>query len=158
MQLTRSRKMKKLLILLITVVFGFAAFSQTTPTEVTPDAYLTDASYTYVWGTTADTLTNADTLNFVYRMKGYEAPDLTIKLYSDFVSGTAGGTLTVYSSIDGVNYAAVDSITVSALTEDGMDTEVISITDYMYPYLKFEYLQTGTAVTIPRAYLYAKFN
>lgn len=151
--------MKKIIGLLIFVVWTIASMAQTAPTEVTPDDYLSKPTYEYVWGTTSDTLTNADTLNFVYRIKGNESPDIVIKLYSDFVSGTAGGTLKAYSSPDGVNYAVLDTfITVTSLTADGLDAETISVTDYMYPYLKLIYLQSGTAVTIPRAYVYAKYN
>ena len=136
--------------------------AQTTPTAVSTDGTIQDAYNKYVWGTTSDTLTNADTLTYVYRIKARsnsgQTQDFTIKLYSDFVSGTAGGTLVVHSSPDGTNYAPVDTITVTSLTADGMDTEVISIDDYMYPYLKLIYLQSGTAVTIPRAYIYSKKN
>ena len=137
--------------------------AQTTPTEVSTDAIIQNAYNKYIWGTTADTLTNADTLTFVYRIKSRstsgQTQDFTVKLYSDFVSGTAGGTLVAYSSPDGVNYASTtDTITVAALTGDAMDTEVISLSDYMYPYLKFIYLQTGTAVTIPKVYVYSKRN
>lgn len=150
--------MKKFVLFLSLIVWAVVSIAQTKPTEVTPDDYLNLATYEYIWGTTSDTLTNADTLDFVYRIKGGEAFDINVKLYSDHVSGTAGGTLVAYSSIDGVNYAAIDTITVASLTSDAMDSEVISISGYMYTYLKFEYLQTGTAVTIPRVYLVAKFN
>jgi len=151
--------MKKLFLILIMSVFVLVANAQITPTAVTPDGYVSAPTSKYIWGTTADTLTNADTLNFVFRVKGNWTQDFTIKLYSDFVSGTAGGTLTAYSSPDGVNYAALDTaITVTSLTGDAMDAETIGIDDFMYPYLKFIYLQTGTAVTIPKVYVYSKKN
>ncbi len=155
--------MKKLLFILALVVSVFVANAQTTPTEVTPDATISSQSYKYIWGTTLDTLTNADTLNFVYRVKSSsrygQTQDFTIKLYSDFVSGTAGGTIIGYNSIDGVNYQANgDTITVTSLTADAMDTEVISLDNYLYPYYKLIYLQTGTAVTIPKVYIYTKRN
>lgn len=155
--------MKKLIFFLSILLAVVFVNAQTTPTAVTPDATINGAYYKYIWGTTSDTLTNADTLTFVYRVKATtrsgQTQDFTLKLYSDFVSGTAGGTLVAYSSPDGVNYASTtDTITVTSLTGDAMDAEVITLDNYMYPYLKFIYLQTGTAVTIPRAYVYSKRN
>lgn len=151
--------MKKFLSLLIITVWVFAAFAQTNPTEVTPDKTIVRDSYTYLWGTTADTLTNADTLEFVFRVKGTKQMDFKIGLYSDHVSGTAGGTLIGYGSLDGSNYFSLgDTITVSSLTQDTFDSETLDYTDYMWPYMKFIYLQTGTAVTIPYAYVYSKYN
>lgn len=149
--------MKRLIFLFTVMLFAFAAIAQTAPTEVAPDAYLYDASYTYVFGTTADTITDADNTSFVFRVKGTNQLDFNIKLYSDWVSGTAGGTLIAHSSPDGVNYAPIDTITITGVTADAMDTEVITIRDYLYPYIKLVYTQTGTAVTVPRAYVYTKY-
>jgi len=150
--------MKRLLFLITILMGSVMLYAQTKPTEVSPDARISQEYYRYIWGTTADTLTNADTLNFVFRVKGTQTQDFNVKLYSDWVSGTAGGTLVAYSSPDGANYAPIDTITVSSLTADAMDAEVINLDDYLYPYLKFIYLQTGTAVTVPRVYVYSKKN
>lgn len=151
--------MKKFFAILILMIAGFAAFPQSTPTEVTPDAYIYDASYVYLWGTSADTLTDADTLDFVFRVKGEKVQDFKIGLYSDFVSGSAGGTLIGYGSLDGVNYFSLaDTITVASLEADAFDTETLDYSDYLWPYLKFEYLQSGTAVTVPKVYIYTKYN
>jgi hypothetical protein len=149
--------MKKLLFILCLFV-GFIAGAQTSVTSVSTDGSIVGPDYVYIWGSTADTLTNADTLNYVLRIKGNDVQDFNIKLYSDFVSGTAGGTLTSYSSIDGVNYVPVDTITVTSLTADAMDAETMNLDNYLYPYVKFIYLQSGTAVTIPKVYVYTKRN
>jgi len=133
--------------------------AQTTPSEVTTDAKITKEYYKYIWGTTSDTLTNADTLSYVFRVRGSQTQDININLYSDYVSGTAGGTLVAYRSPDGVNYATTgDTITVASLTADALDGEQIALSDYNNPYLKLIYLQTGTAVTIPKVYIYSKKN
>jgi hypothetical protein len=151
--------MRKLLFLLILVVSVFLVNAQTTPEPVAPDGYISGPYYKQLWGTTADTMTNADTLSFVYRITGEQTQDFTIKLYSDHVSGTAGGTLVSYHSIDGNSFESTgDTITVASLTGDGMDSEVISLNDFNYPYLKLYFLQTGTAVTVPRTYVYSKKN
>lgn len=151
--------MKKLVLIFSALFIGVLSFSQNVVTEVTPDGYVTQPDYQYIWGSASDTLTNADTLNFVWRIRGNDTYDIVCKLYSDYVSGTAGGTLIGYQSIDGVNYeASGDTITVSALGADAMDSEEIDLSDFLYPYFKLTYLQTGTAVTVPKVYLYAKRN
>lgn len=146
--------MKKIVLLISVVLLAVASFAQTRPTEVAPNDYITgNSEYFYIWGSTADTLTNADTLNFVFRVRGDYTRDIEFKLYSDYVSGTAGGTLIAYKSIDGVNYEATgDTITVSALGADAMDSEVIDLPDFLWPYIKLTYLQTGTAVTVPKCF------
>lgn len=150
--------MKKIISILFLVGFCFMSYAQTIPTEITPDDYLSDVGYVEIWGTTNDTLTNADTLSFVYRVKGTEQLDINVGLYSDYVSGTAGGELIGYYSFDGVNYFTLgDTVTVSALTEDAFDSENLDYLNYNYPYLKLEYIQTGTAVTVPKVYFYAKY-
>jgi hypothetical protein len=147
---------------MLSMVLGavLALNAQTTPTEVTPNGYLSNASYVYFFGTTSDTLTNADTLTSVVRVKGNYAQDFNIKAYVDHVSGTAGGTLIVSHSMDGVTYNSVagDTITLSSVTGDLMDTEVINKVKFLYPYMKLYWLQTGTAVTVPRVWIYTKIQ
>ena len=151
--------MRKLIIMLIAVLgIAINAQSQTKATEVTPNGYISNEAYVYLFGTSSDTLTNADTLTWVVRCKGSHTQDWNIKLYLDWVSGTAGGNLFVTQSIDGITYVpfAGDTITASSVTADIMDTQVINKVDFLYPYLKFYYIQTGTAVTIPKVYIYTK--
>jgi len=151
--------MRKLIIMLIAVLgIAISAQGQTKATEVTPNGYISNEYYGYIFGTTVDTLTNADTLTWVVRCKGSHTQDWNIKLYLDWVSGTAGGNLWVTQSMDGITYvpAVGDTITASSVTADIMDTQTISKTDFLYPYLKFYYIQTGTAVTIPKVYIYTK--
>ena len=150
--------MKKLFLILSLIIAVFAVNAQTHVTTVSPDGFITQPDYVYIWGSTSDTLTNADTLSYTFRVQGEQLQDFNIKLYSDWVSDTAGGTLKAYSSIDGVNYAVFDTITVTSLTADAMDSEVISIDNYLYPYLKLIYIQSGTAVTIPKVFVYTKKN
>ena len=140
--------------------FAYNVKAQTVPTEVTPDGYISNASYVNVFGRTVDTLTNADTLSFVLRVKGNYLQDYNIKASVDHVSGTAGGALIVYHSMDGVNYAngVGDTITISGVTSDVMDTEVINKVKFLYPYMKLYWLQTGTAVTVPKVWIYTKIQ
>lgn len=152
----------KRFILTVSMILGvvLTLSAQSKPTEVTPDGYLSDAQYVYIFGTSSDTLTNADTLTSVLRVKGNYLQDFNIKAYVDHVSGTAGGTLILSHSMDGVTYNSVagDTITLSSVTADVMDTEVINKVKFLYPYMKLYWLQTGTAVTVPRVYIYTKIQ
>lgn len=136
-------------------MFAFVSMGQTNPTVVTPDATISGAYYKVV---SLNTLTDADNDSFVFRLKTSQVMHINVKLYTDFVSGSSSGTLIAAGSIDGVNYANIDTITIASVTEDAMDTEVITLNDYNYPYLKLTVAQTGTAVTIPKVYVYAKYN
>lgn len=151
--------MKKLIAIFSLIMIAFIASAQTIPTAVATNGALSSPKYVYLWGTTSDTLTNADTLNFVYRYTGSKTADWVGKLYTDFVSGTAGGTLISYQSIDGVNYESTgDTITLSGVTGDAMDSEEIVLDDNIYPYIKFTMIQSGTAVTVPKFTIIVRDN
>lgn len=151
--------MKKLIGLIIGMVFSLGLMAQTKPGEVAPDGYVSGAAYQFIWNTTADTLTDSDNASFVWRVKDPNIASINIKLYLDCVSGSASGTLIAYHSIDGVHYEATgDTITYTSVTADGLDSEVIDLPSFLYPYLKIVNTQTGTAVTVPKAYLYCKLN
>jgi hypothetical protein len=137
------------------------SIAQTRVTEVAPNGYLVGASYVYLGGTTSDTLTDADTLTYVLRIKGDQTMDIKAQIYNDFVSGTATGKLKSYKSIDGITYvvtADADSITVASITADILDSEELTYSDALFPYVKFIYIQAGTGVNIPRIYIYGKVN
>jgi len=145
--------MKKIIGLIFMVAFAIGLQAQTNIPEVTPDFYITQPASVYVGGNTAATLTNGDTLTYVFRIKTQDLFDIKLQLYVDWISGTAGGKLKTYQSINGVDYvvtAAADSITASGVTADYLDTEVLTFSDCMITYLKAIYIQTGTAVTKPK--------
>ena len=150
--------MKKLLLLFTALIVVFAINAQTIskPTEVVPDSYISGPQYAAI----SDSLNDTDTTSWVFRVKGNEVENLTVKLYLDWVSGTAGGVLTPHKSIDGVNYSVLGDtvITASGVTADVMDAETIDIDDFLYPYLKLIYIQSGTAITRPKIYVYNKRN
>lgn len=150
--------MKKLILILGVLFIAILAGGQTKPTEAASDSYITKPVYQYVLGTTSDTITNATGKSHVIRIKGAKSMDFNIQLYSDWISGTAGGTLILLHSIDGVTYTSVvgDTITIAGVTADALDAEVINKVNFLYPYMKLTYAQTGTAVTVPRIYIYAK--
>lgn len=149
-------------MIILIAVLGIAINlqAQTKVTEVTPDGYITGPAYVYVFGSTSDTLTNATADTVVLRVKGNYSQDFNIKAYVDHVSGTAGGTLILNHSIDGSNWevSVGDTITLTGVTGDLLDSEVINKQKYLYPYMRFIWTQSGTAVTVPKAYIYTKLN
>lgn len=156
--------MKKIINILMLIVLACAACkvqAQTKPTEVTPDGYIKKPTYAYWLGTTSDTLTNAVSDSVIIRVKGSKTYDFSIQLYSDFVSGTAANLVKTYRSIDGATYtvtAAGDSIYQTSITADVLSTAVVTLDNFNYPYLKIKVTQTGTAVTVPKIYVYNKEN
>ena len=133
-------------------------YAQKEVTSVATNGSLTSGKYVSIWGTSADTLKNADTLTYTMRVKGQEVFNIKTQLYNDHVSGTASGKLYSYSSIDGVNYTLGDSITVSSITADALDSEVITFSNIMQPYIKFVYIQSGTAVCVPKLIFITRKN
>lgn len=153
--------MKKLILFSILFAIAFISTAQTKAPRVATDGSLEGSAYVYIGGTSADTLTNADTLVYTMRVTSDATQDYLFRLYNDFVSGTAGGKLKTYKSINGTTWevtAAADSITVSGLTADALDSEAITVSDFLYPYLKVVYTQSGTAKTVPKVYIYTKKN
>lgn len=153
--------MKKYFIILMLAFVAFAGIAQNAVPNVASNGVITKEAYVSLWGSTADTLTNADTISYILRVRGTNEFDIKAQLYLDYVSGTAAGKLKTYKSIDGVNWvvtAEADSITATSVTADILDTEELTFSDYLSPYLKFIYIQSDTAVTVPKIYIYAKLN
>lgn len=153
--------MKKIILIFAFIGFAIVSMAQSAPTQITPDGYITQPLYQYIFGTTADTMTNADTSTFVYRVKGNSTLDFNMQLYIDFVSGSSGGTVITYRSIDGNDYTATgvgDTITFSTITADALQSTVIDLDNFNFPYLKLIFIQAGTAVVVPRVYVYCKEN
>lgn len=136
-------------------MFAFMANAQTNPTAVATDASIIEPYYKVV---TLDTLVDASNISFEFRVKGSQAMDFKIGLYSDRLSGTAAGTMIGYGSLDGVVYVSLgDTITFSGLSADNFDTETLDYTDFMWPYLKLTVTQTGTTAVIHKPWVYSKF-
>lgn len=152
--------MKKLVFLFAVLLAGFGAYAQpNTVPAVSVNYIVTKPFYGSVLGTTADTATNAITKNYVLRVTGDNALDFSVHTRIDHVSGTVtAGKTVVAGSFDGVRYIPTDSITASSVTADLDDKNVIKISGFMYPYMKVSYVQTGTAVSVPKIFLYAKKN
>lgn len=152
--------MKKFICLLILAFVAFAGFSQTNVSSVGTDGGLTAGKYVSIWGSSSDTLTNADTLTYTMRIKGDQTFDINSQVYIDWVSGTAAYKVYTYNSMNGVDWSAktADSLTITGVVADVMNLTVLSFTDEMNVYKKIELIQSGTAVTIPKQYFVTRKN
>ena len=128
--------MKKIISLLFLVAFvASAAFGQT----FVPGT----GSATQAVVIAGDTITNTGTAYKIIKVTGgYQ--DLAIQPVLTKVSGTAAGTVTIYGSLDGINYVTLgdtlgerDATTV---------TKLFKYTDPAYTYYKISYTGTGTMV------------
>jgi hypothetical protein len=97
------------------------------------------------------TLTNTDTSLFIYQP---ENNTKSIEVAINKTSGTIGGKVYMYVSVDAINYDVVDSLTV---TDVSVNKKIfhyagtLGSLDY-YKY-KFIYYQTTTGVSVPKFYV-----
>lgn len=152
--------MRKFIAILILAIAAMAGFSQTNVPSVATDGGLLAGQYVSIWGTSSDTLTNADTLTYVIRIKGDQTFDIKSQVYIDFVSGDAAYKVYTYNSIDGVNYTSktADSLTIATITADQLYGTALSFSDVMDVYKKIEIIQAGTAKTVPKMYFVTRKN
>ena len=153
--------MKKFLMILTFAIIAMAGFSQKdVPSVATDGVGLTAGKFVSIWGTSADTLINADTLTYTLRIKGDQTFDIKSQVYIDFVSGEAAYKVYTYNSMDGVNWTAktADSLTITAITADQLYGTALSFTDVMDTYKRIQIIQSGTAVTVPKQYFVTRKN
>jgi hypothetical protein len=151
--------MKKLMFL-FAMLIGFGAFAQPYAVPaVTPDYTISKPFYGSIFGQAGDLVTNSATKSYVFRVTGDNVMTFHFHTYIDWASGTVTTGKTVISgSFDGVRYIPTDSISESTVTADLDSKNVIKITGYMYPYMKVQYVQAGTATATPKIFVYAKKN
>lgn len=106
----------------------------------------------------SDTVTNSASGYVQYQVKnGYSTVSLQVVVSK--ISGTAGGTVTLQGSNDGVNYVTVDTsysdaqtLSVSNITTN---TKIFVVTGSPYSYYRLSYTGTGTMACRLQGYLLA---
>lgn len=107
--------MKALVILLAFLGFAVGAYAQATVTH-NLGTLSSNADYTARLWPTNDTLTNADTLYYDYRINGSKAVN-TVEIKINKTSGTVAGAVIIYGSIDGgLTWAQIDTDTLTDAT------------------------------------------
>ena len=142
--------MRKLIFIIAIVFSGMLMQAQVLNLYSTTTAG--DASGTF-WNY-ADTLTNADTIGEVIRVKSSNAMNLRYQIVFDEIANAATATATHLGSNDGVTYIDTgDSIT-AALTADG--SIWVLCRNFNYSYSKLVLTIAGTQTS--RAKVYYSFR
>lgn len=93
-------------------------------------------------GAAGDTLVQSATLYKVIPIKDGDLQTLSVQVFSDSVSGTPGATVTLYKSLDGVNWITTGQ---SATYVTGVDTTfILTDTTFYGEYAKVELVGNGT--------------
>jgi hypothetical protein len=138
--------MKKYLILMFAFL-GFATFSQTV------------VQMKGSTGATSDTVTNAGT-EYVTIQAGSNTSVITFQFVGTKISGTVAGTVTLQSSLDGVNYTDVDAslTTVDSYTNTNVTTNtyLTTVSRPAFMWYRFKVVGTGTMVQSFKGYVLSK--
>lgn len=135
--------MKKILFLIVITAFAFSLQAQNTPRLVTTTSY----------GNTLDTVVNtaaisttASTVTDWFANKSIQAQVVVTK-----ISGTVGGTLGLYGSMNGTNW----TLTETATTPSDASANYFITTTKRYQKYKIMYTGTGTmSASIKTYFLY----
>ena len=130
--------MKKLIFVLAILIAGMATNAQVL--NLYTSTTVNDASGTF-WDY-ADTLTNADTIGMVIRVKSDHVMDLCFQVVMDELSGAATGTITCLGSNDGVDFVDVSPTVSGTLTADEAEEAVVD--DFNFSYCKLVVTIAGT--------------
>lgn len=108
---------------------------------------------------TTDTVTNAGTEYVTIKSTGNSSV-LSFQFVGTKISGTVGGTVTLQSSLDGVNYTDVDGslTTVDSYTNTNITTNtyITTVTRPAFLWYRFKVVGTGTMVQSFKGYLIGK--
>lgn len=135
----------KYLIILLTLGLGLGVNAQTVMKGST--------------GAVSDTVTNAGTEYLTATTSGNSSV-ISFQFVGTKISGTVGGTVTLQSSLDGVNYTDVDAslTTVDSYTNTNVTTNtyITTVTRPAFLYYRFKVVGTGTMVQRIQGYLIGK--
>jgi len=129
--------MKKIVSLIAFLLFSVAAFAQaplkTTTTGTATTTTVTNAAYTYLYSSGPIA-------------KNYAPTGVTVQVNFTRNSGTAAGTVSLWGSLDNVNWeiATTDS---SSLSNTASQTKFMKATGLKYPYFRVRFISTGTQST-----------
>jgi hypothetical protein len=102
----------------------------------------------------ADTNTNAMTSTHIATLSGdamtYDV--LTIQVVGTKVSGTVAGTAVLYGSVDGVNYQAIGTDTLT-LANTATNSYIWTLDKTRYKYYRVSVATTGTQVSAWKAWI-----
>jgi len=94
-------------------------------------------------GSALDTVVNTATKSQFIQIAGSQAFVSVITTVTE-ISGTTGGTVKLYGSIDGVDYALIDANTFIPADQTAAQSFAWSVTPSKYAFYKVTYVGTGT--------------
>jgi PBP1b-binding outer membrane lipoprotein LpoB len=104
--------------------------------------------------TSADTLTNADTV--VANLSLSSSLDgIILQPMVNRISGTAAGKIVLLQSLNGVDYVRTDSVTLSNVVKNAT---FITKTGAVAPFFRVEFVSSGTTVLFPQLVYFTKRN
>lgn len=131
--------MKKLLIISLGLLLTFAVQAQVRPTLVTTTSY----------GNTLDTVVNtASKVTTAFRVANWHT-GITAQVIVTKISGTVGGAIGLYGSMDGTNWVLIGS---AATPSDASANYSFNTTAAWY-YFRINYTGTGTMSASVKTYL-----
>lgn len=129
--------MKKFILLAL----GLLAFAFAGMDDVNAQVMRED-SYSYFWGTDADTLVASDELEIEVRVQGSGTRDINFGLEVTKISGTVTNNFFFAVSMDGVNYSNLDTI---PLSDAASGINGLRLDNFNYPYLRITGSSGATA-------------
>ena len=132
--------MKKIISILVLACVCFAAQAQTRPTLLTTTSY----------GLTLDTVTNtASKVTTAFRVPKFNN-GVTAQVIVTKISGTVGGSIGLYGSMDGTNWSLIGS----ASTPSDASANYSFNTVVAWGYYQLKYTGTGTMSASVKSYIY----
>jgi hypothetical protein len=112
-------------------------------------------AYTELPFTSADTLTNADTIVKNITLSSSASDGIILQPVITRLSGTAAGKIVLLQSVNGTDFIRTDSVTLSNLVTN---TAFITKTSPLSLYYRIEFISSGTTALIPRLYYIQRKN
>lgn len=134
-------------ILKVVALGAFLVFGMTQKANSQVQARTNYAAYL---SATNDTLTNADTTTYTVSVTGKKS---TISFQTNItkISGTVGGTIKIYGSVDGTNYATTALTTIN-LTDASANHATV-YTSNGYQKYRYQIITSGTQACWQKTYV-----
>lgn len=102
------------------------------------------------------TLTNTDTSYVIYQPEN-STRNIMVRVTKS--SGTPGGIVYIYGSVDATNYDLLDSLEITNVATQYKYFKYTGTLDQLQYYkYKIIFYQTGTAATVPKVYVLKRIN
>ena len=126
--------MKNIISVLAVLLVGMTGFAQ--------EDLSTYASAKGTFWSSADTISESESVSYVFRIKGANVMDLQFQLLTTKISGNVTQNIIFSGSNDGTTYTNLDTI---ANSNASTNTQFLNLDDFNYSYLKVSFTNSATA-------------